>query len=336
MTESLKTFACFFVILFALTANAGGDYCSKVVVTPQYLSELRDLAMKPSRIDRAGPVYVRRGDEFRLPHIQPEAAGDKLRQVLLILLDQLEAIRDLHGGLITTYTGAQSPQGIFVATAAKALGLDVLIGFGGNSVSQSLQEHVLLRKCADLGCRMEVLSKSGYNTVLRARIHELLEREKLSGKMIKCGMADCAEDVGSPRLLEEFLDLEVRSIPSQVQNLVIPAGTGNSAGLLIRSLIRNQRKLKRVIVVQNQNLNHQSTIDQIIGQGYPYEYATYGNVPYQKWVDVDIALDRGGRLALDGRVEAKVWDWMMKNVLVNEEPTLFWNIADTRGLRDRK
>jgi 1-aminocyclopropane-1-carboxylate deaminase/D-cysteine desulfhydrase-like pyridoxal-dependent ACC family enzyme len=317
-------------------AKTGPFDCSKAVVTPKYLLELKALALAPSRLDRSGPIYIRRGDEFALPHIHPEAAGDKLRQVLLLLLDQLETIRAQHGGWVATYTGAQSPQGIFVAAAAKALGLDVLIGFGGNSVPQSLQEHILLKECADLKCRMEVLSRSGYNTVLRARLKELLARESIEAKIIKCGMSDCDSSVEMVHSVNQFIDREIANIPAGIQNIVIPAGTGNTAGLLIRAFIRNQRSFNRVVVVQNQNLDHRSTINRIIGENYPYEYAIYGNVPYQKWIELNVPLESGETLKLDGRVEAKVWEWMIKNIPVHLEPTLFWNIADTSALRGRK
>lgn len=297
------------------------------------LLQLKTLAMKPTRIEKAGKLFVRRGDHFRLAPIHPDAAGDKLRQILLVLLDQLETIRSKHGGKVATYTGTHSPQGVFVATAARALGLEVLIGFAGKNLETSLQTHPLLQICSDLGCQMKVLSSSGFSTILMARLKDLFKKEGIDPLIVKCGMMDCDQGIEMLKPVERFLDRQVRTIPKDIETIVIPAGTGSSAGLIIRALKRNHALPKRIIVVQNAYYDRRPTIDKLIGEAVDYEYYSQAKYPYEKWIQKEITMDSGETVVLDGMVEAKAYEWMIENVDLTEEKTLFWIIAETVDLR---
>ena len=121
---------------------------------------------------------------------------------------------------------------------------------------------------------------------------------------------------------------QVQNLPDKLDNLVITAGSGIIMGGILGGIVKYNKKVKRIIGVQVASYNRKPTIDKCyrsivdFGVRVPYEFHCT-NIPYDNVVQAYF----GDNIPLDVTYESKVYNWMMENIDVKKEKTLFWIVA---------
>lgn len=274
-----------------------------------------------------GPLWVRRGDLFT-PFDEP-INGDKVRQTLHLLMKNRTKILDQCDGIVATSCGARANQGVIVSYVAKALGLQPLVAVGGDSREKMIARHGLLRKCDSFGCQIEVVSKAGYPNVVHGRMIEKFP----NAFVVKFGM----NMESHPDAVLDPTAKQVQALPNDIDNLVIPVGSGVTVAGILRGLIEYEIHPRRVILVQIAGKDRSQSINEMVGETYPYELIRFDRYPYARWIDRKIDLDPSQTpIGLDGMNEAKAYEWLMESIDIKNEKTVFWivaNSAEIRGIR---
>lgn len=160
-------------------------------------------------VQRAGDIWLKRDDLYE-PMVGHR--GGKVRTCLWLAT---MAHENGQGGLVTAGS-RHSPQVPMVAAAGRLLNMPVTAYVPAGQLSAELMQAIAL------GAQLEHVTP-GYNTVLvaRARAHA----RATADTEIPFGM-ECQEAV-------EFTAAQVANVPSRVQRIVVPVGSGMSlAGIL--------------------------------------------------------------------------------------------------------
>jgi hypothetical protein len=121
---------------------------------------------------------------------------------------------------------------------------------------------------------------------------------------------------------------QVKNLPDNLYNLVIPTGSGITAGSILRGIKKYGRKIKNVYVVHISGQDRNKKITEIAGS-VPYIYVKGTGFPYHRKVMRNVT----DRFVLDEIYEAKAYDWMLHNLDVRREKTLFWCVGNTNYYR---
>jgi len=283
-------------------------------------------------VEEYNGILYKRDDAF-MPFADCPITGGKVRQCLSLIGKNLNKIKNECDGLVATGTSVNSPQGIVVARSAKEFSLDCLIVVGGTN-AKSLRENITMQWVIDSGAQIDTKCKLGYDTTLNSRIKQIKETQPLYH--IKFGIN--LED--NPDAIINSIAYQVQNLPHDLENLIIPTGSAITAGGVLVGLKQYGIKVKRVIVVQISGYDRQSTLKKIFYTSDPkgdwnkrprYEYVADKTYPYSK--QLKIKLNRLGEY-LDPVYEAKGYDWMMKNINVKNEKTLFWIVGNSYYVRE--
>jgi 1-aminocyclopropane-1-carboxylate deaminase/D-cysteine desulfhydrase-like pyridoxal-dependent ACC family enzyme len=121
---------------------------------------------------------------------------------------------------------------------------------------------------------------------------------------------------------------QVKNLPDNLDNLIIPTGSGITAGSILRGIKKYGKKIKNVYVVHVSGMERRQKINSI-EDAVPYLYIKGTGYSYNRKVKVKITED----FELDYIYEAKVYDWMLHNVDLRREKTLFWVVGNANFYR---
>ena len=113
-----------------------------------------------------------------------------------------------------------------------------------------------------------------------------------------------------------------------MDNLVIPTGSGITAGGVLRGIKKYGKRIKNIYVVHISGEDRRKKIKGIEGD-VPYIYVEDTTYPYSKEVKSQVP----GGFALDWIYEAKAYDWMLHNIDIRQEKTLFWCVGNANFYR---
>lgn len=236
-------------------------------------------------------VYFKRDDLYR-PFDPEPLNGGKVRQCITLIKANLEKIKRDYDSTVATVTSVNSPQGIIIARVCKEFGLKCIIGVGGpgknnNNICQEI------RRC---GAEIITLSGIAYDNVLYKKLMEL----NRNFFVIKFGI-----NVSESTEIRDYISNQVENIPDDLENLVIPTGSGICAGAILYGIKKFNKKVKNVYIVQIAGYNRIDTINKI-ESSVPYIYLPYNKFPYSKKLKIFIRPD----FQLDTVYESKAYHWM--------------------------
>jgi 1-aminocyclopropane-1-carboxylate deaminase/D-cysteine desulfhydrase-like pyridoxal-dependent ACC family enzyme len=188
--------------------------------------EVSDVVLTP--IQRLGEIWVKREDLFNVYG----ANGAKARSCFYLV----EKAKQKGYKLITTAGSRKSPQINIVAQICKHLDLKFVAHCPQGELGSEL-------KAAQLAGAEIIQHKAGYNSVIVARAKTYAEENK--GFEVPFGMM-CREAVS-----QTFY--QVTKIPTEVERIVIPVGSGMNLCGLLHGLKRANIKIKVLGVVVGAN-----------------------------------------------------------------------------------
>lgn len=186
-------------------------------------------------VEMVGEAWFKREDRFA-PLGYGGINGSKLRQLIYML--HAYAQRQ-PGGMLVSGASVLSPQLSMSSAVAMHLGLGALQVIGATNPA-SCMKHENVAIAARFGARFEIINIA-YNTALQQRVKKLVEAA--GSYYLHYGIAphDAPEDIEAfHRLGAE----QVANIPEQVTDLVVPAGSCNSATSVLYGLALQRRKLR--------------------------------------------------------------------------------------------
>tara|TARA_Y100000034_G_C6676043_1_gene297003 strand:- start:59 stop:652 length:594 start_codon:yes stop_codon:yes gene_type:complete len=176
------------------------------------------------------------------------------------------------------------------------------------------------------GADIRNVAGHGMTSVIDARIKDTIIPETRY-KLIKFAISL----ESNPEAIFDGVTEQVQNIPDELDNLVVPVGSGIQFTGIIRGLQKYNKKVKRVIGIAF--VDRRKTIDGYL-DGFKYE-----NFPEEviDFPEYEMHLTKhayskpiwekvGDELMLDSIYEGKSHEWMRENIDENEK-TLFWIVG---------
>lgn len=149
---------------------------------------------------------------------------------------------------VVTAQSVRSPQAAITATLCEELGLQCTVVVGASKPHTAVK-HVSVRIAMEAGAQLDTTPRLAYNTVIQPYGTKLAE--KLGAYQMPYAISPPAG--ASPSELQAFFSTggnQTREMPSSIETLVIPFGSGNSTGGVLYGLSRFAEHLpKRVVLV---------------------------------------------------------------------------------------
>ena len=286
------------------------------------MDELIRKAAEMTPIEEYNGVLYKRDDLFS-PFPDEELNGGKVRQAINLIHHNLDLIKSEYHGRVATTCQKDSPQGMIVSRVAKAYNLGCFVGYGNISL-KTLSENAFIQHIRKNNAQVESIINQGFDNAITSRLNKLQKAGTGNNfYIIKFGI-----DVEQNPVIVECIRDQVQNIPDNLDNLVIPTGSGITAGSILKGIKKYVKKIKTVYVVHISGQDRRKKINEITG-GVPYIYVKGTGFPYHRKV-VRTVTDG---FVLDEIYEAKVYDWILHNLDIRRGKTLFWVVGNANYYR---
>jgi 1-aminocyclopropane-1-carboxylate deaminase/D-cysteine desulfhydrase-like pyridoxal-dependent ACC family enzyme len=277
-------------------------------------------------IQQYNNIYYKR-DDLYTPFGENSINGGKVRQAIQLFDEIHEDIKNNHNSGVVTGSSVHSPQGAIIAKLAQHCKLKCIIAVGGTK-PETLYNHHIMRLTKFYGADIQNVAGHGMTAVIDARIKDTII-PKTRYKHIKFAISL----ESNPEAIFDGVTEQVQNIPDELDNLVIPVGSGIQFSGILRGLEKYKKKVKRIVGVTF--VDRRKTINGYLnkfkynifeGVGATKEFHNYEMVltpfAYSKpiWEDV------GGHM-IDDIYEGKAHRWMRENIDTEKERTLFWIVG---------
>lgn len=273
-------------------------------------------------IEKVKDIYFKRQDLYE-PYPDIRLCGAKVAQCQSLINHNLQHIRENCNSTVITASSSVSPQGLIVARAAKEFGLKSVIVLGGSNEQSALTHKYINMAVNKYGAKIDVECKMGYNSPMYKRVDVLIKQNAMFN--VGFGMSI---DSGS-KVLVDIVAKDVSNFPKNIDTLIIPVGSGLTAGAILHGFTRYAtHKPKRIVCVQIVNHDRTKVIDKIKDNDLVYEFVKDNKYPYQKLVHLSY-----GNIILDPRYESKAFEWLLRNKKTLGDNILYWIIGNTAFIR---
>lgn len=193
---------------------------------------------------------------------------------------------------------------MIISRVAKAYNLGCFVGYG-NISAKTLAENNFIKHIRQNDGIVESIINQGFDNAITSQLKKLQEKgNRKNFYIIKFGI-----DVEKNPIVVDCIADQVKNIPDNLDNLVIPTGSGITAGSVLKGIKKFGKKVKCVYVVHISGEDRRKKINDIEG-GMPYIYVKGTGFPYSKKLKVKVTDD----FELDYIYESKAYDWMLHNL----------------------
>jgi 1-aminocyclopropane-1-carboxylate deaminase/D-cysteine desulfhydrase-like pyridoxal-dependent ACC family enzyme len=284
---------------------------------PTNMDELIQKAQELTPIEEYDGVLFKRDDLF-MPFPNEKINGGKVRQAINLIYQNLDLIRNEFKSKVATSCGIHSPQGMIVSRVAKAYSLGCFVGYG-RVLPETLSENKFVKEIFRNNGTAKTIATQGFDKVVTFHLRKLQADGK--GKnfyIIKFGI-----DIDRNPVVIDCIANQAENLSDNLDNLVIPCGSGITSGAILRGIKKYGKKVKTIYVVHVSGEDRRSIIKKI-ENSIPYIYVKGTGYRYGQEVMMTVA----EKLNLDSIYEAKAYDWMTKHIDIKNERTLFWCVGN--------
>lgn len=293
-----------------------------MITDPNELTPVESYQVKGNNI------YIKRDDLFTLTDLP--ISGGKVRQAYQLLSKLKPTIVERHNNTVATVTNVDSSMGIIVSAVAHHLGMKTVIGVGGKVKFDKYPTLSYPQK--HFNTELKILSGIAYTSQLYKEAERLQAKE---GFFIVRFFTNLESH---PDCILDSLSLQVKNIPSGVDNLIVAAGSGITASAILLGLhkyIPKEQRPNQVIVIQTSGNDRRADMQKIINQELgllgmrqcKHTYIADPTHPYNKHLRINEPIQ------FDSTYEAKAWEYALKNNLLTNN-SLFWNVGNIQPVRD--
>lgn len=152
---------------------------------------------------------------------------------------------------VVSASSVLSPQAAMAGVLAEELGLDCVLVLGA-SKPETAPKHISVKIAMDAGATLNLDSKVAYNPVIQQAGNKL--SKELSAWQLPYGITTPGDaPAADVRAFLEVGGAQVANLPREIETLVIPFGSGNTAAGVLYGLahmhVDNLRHLERVVLV---------------------------------------------------------------------------------------
>lgn len=301
--------------------------------------------------EKTGRACFFKREDFFAPLGYNGINGSKLRQAIYLGRQYIaETVSPYIVGAMSTH----SPQLPMQTAVAKHFGKSTVTLTGGTNPKTAIK-HPMVDMAAWFGSKF-VLVKVGYNAVLQKRAQEL--RNYIGGDTfyMEYGITLGLEHSDDEIYKFHYIGAEqVKNIPEHITDLIIPAGSCNSAtSILLGLLLYPHLNIKRIHLIGTgpskieyltERLERMSSVlgfDTTVFDGLPYKKSSYSSAQRKEFCQIHFYDLHGekfckyedsmpcnfGGIELHPTYEGKMMTYIQKNFdgLLNEN-TLFWIVG---------
>jgi 1-aminocyclopropane-1-carboxylate deaminase/D-cysteine desulfhydrase-like pyridoxal-dependent ACC family enzyme len=281
--------------------------------------------MNMTPIEKVNGIFYKR-DDLYTPFGKDHVNGGKVRQAVQLFDEIHDDIRDNHNGGVVTASSVHSPQSAIIAKVAQEHGFKCVVAVGGTK-PETLYNHHIMRLTKFYGADIQIVAGHGMTTAIDAGAKKKVI-SKTGYKLIKFAISL----ESNPEAIFDGVTDQVANIPDELDNLVIPVGSGIQFAGIIRGLQKYNKKVKRIIGVafcdRTKAINEH--LDRFKYSNFPEEVVDFPKYelhltkyPYSKsiWEKID------NDFMLDDIYEGKAHLWMRENIDTKNEKTLFWVVG---------
>tara|TARA_B100001094_G_scaffold333417_1_gene411874 strand:- start:21646 stop:22548 length:903 start_codon:yes stop_codon:yes gene_type:complete len=275
-------------------------------------------------IQKHGDVYYKR-DDLYAPYGINHINGGKVRQAVQLFDEIRDDIIENHNGGVVTASSVHSPQSAIIAKVAKEYGIKCVVAVGGCK-EDTLYKHHIMRLTRHYGSEIRIVAGHGMTTAIDAGAKKKIIANN-NYKLIKFAISL----ESNPEAIFDGVTNQVENIPDELDNLVIPVGSGIQFAGIIRGLHKFNKKVKRVIGIafcdRTKSINQH--LDRFRYENFPQEVLEFPEYEIHLTKDAyskSIWEEVNGEL-IDDIYEGKAHKWMRENIDVSKEKTLFWIVG---------
>lgn len=273
-------------------------------------------------VEKIGEIYFKRDDKFT--PFDNNINGSKLRQCILLFEKNKEHIQN---GVITA-TSILSPQAPIVSELCKYYKVPCTIYYGGTTY-EKLDNTPYSIICKNNGANIEILCKSGRQSVLQYHVNKRIE--KTNEFNIKYGM-DLENNLD---VFIESTSNQVKNLPDDLDNLVISCGSAiTTIGILLGCTLYNKKikniyavgiapnrfeKIKSYVSLLNKKFNIDIKLSNL---KYIDAFSTMKGFKYE-----NIKNEVYENIIFHKRYEAKTFNWLKNNIDYKNEKTCMWIVG---------
>lgn len=286
------------------------------------MDKLLKLSRQLTPIEELNGILFKRDDLF-MPFPDEQINGGKVRQAINLIHDNFDLIRQEYHSMVATSCGVHSPQGMIVSRVAKEFGLGCFVGYG-RVLPENLVKNKFVQEIIRNGGNARTIATQPFDKVITYHLRELQnEGDGKNFYIIKFGI-----DIDRNPIVIDCISNQVENLPDDLDNLIIPCGSGITSGAILRGIKKFKKQIDRIWVVHISGEDRRNEINKI-EDSVLYFYVKGTGYPYGKEVKVTV----DGKLNLDSIYEAKAYDWMTKNIDYRKERTLFWCVGNANYYR---
>jgi hypothetical protein len=295
-------------------------------------------------VEKLGKLWFKREDKYA-PNGYGSVNGSKLRQCIYLI--QEYAVNANKAGVVSGAVSG-SPQHPMVTFVAKQMGLESIIVTGVGDISK----YPYLVMAERLGATF-VNTNIGYAKALNSKAAKIAEQNPQLFHLETNITMD--EKLNSPARLSGFHDvggLQVMNIPDEVETLLIPAGSCNSATSILHGLAKyGAKNIKQIYLFGIGNygsskpsyirdrLSYMQKANKLDYSIFQFEELDEAPAPikvnrfdingsgYARYEDLMPATYEG--IVFHPRYEGKIWNYIQSKGLTEllNDKTLFWVVG---------
>jgi 1-aminocyclopropane-1-carboxylate deaminase/D-cysteine desulfhydrase-like pyridoxal-dependent ACC family enzyme len=280
--------------------------------------------------------YVKRDDLFQ-PFDELAFSGCKIRQVMSLIEDNIDYIKNDCDNNVFACTSVSSPQGAIISRVCKEHDIDVTMFVGGSALPRTLAKNNLMMTAYEYGATINCDARVAFDTAVHAYARQYSQANGM--KYFDAGFGVNLKT--SPHALIESTAMQVQNIPDDIGTLVVPSGLCIIfAGVVLGCKMFN-KNVRRIVCVQIAGYDRTNTINSILNQ--------YGIEDPSKLYDIELAHDYpysrmlknfridGGNILLDPLYESKGYDYCANHMNINpNENNLLWIAGNSTYVRNHK
>lgn len=271
-------------------------------------------------------IWIKRDDLFK-PFNDIPLSGGKVRQAICLLNENYDDIKTKNMSHVVTTSGIHSPQGIILARCCKEFGFKFTMCVNGlSSKEETLKKHNIIRHILNLKGNVDFSANCNWDNALVS----FAKKKYPDSFLIKFGIN--AKETSS---IIDCNANQTKNLPSEIENLIIPVGSGITMAGILRGLKQNNIKTKRIVGVQISGHDYRKQIDMLVGiENYkPYEFIITGDVKnYSKERELKLS----NNVILDPLYEAKAYDYIINNrqELLTKD-SVFWIVGNAFDVKHK-
>jgi len=281
--------------------------------------------MDTTPIEQYGNIFYKRDDlfaPFGIDHVN----GGKVRQAVQLFDEIHDDIRDNHNGGVVTASSVHSPQSAIIAKVAQEHGFKCVIAVGGTK-KETLYKHHMMRLSKFYGADIRIVAGHGMTTAIDAGAKKKIIPDT-GYKLIKFAISL----ESNPEAIFDGVTDQVMNLPDELDNLVVPVGSGIQFAGIVRGIKKYNKKIKRIVGVAfcDRTKSVNKHLDRFKYENFPedvIEFQDYEMILTKHAYSKSVWENVGETFVLDDIYEGKAHRWMTENIDTEKEKTCFWVVG---------